>query len=77
MKLFDGMKKGLFEEGECCLKAKIDPAHVNPTMRDPVIYRIKYRPHPHCGNKVKKYLLKNLFIIVIFYIILVVHLPML
>jgi len=30
---------------------KIDMTHVNPNMRDPVAYRIRYVPHPHAGNK--------------------------
>ncbi len=30
---------------------KIDHQHQNPTMRDPVAYRIKYTPHPHVGDK--------------------------
>jgi len=25
--------------------------HSNPTLRDPVAYRIKYFVHPHVGNK--------------------------
>jgi glutaminyl-tRNA synthetase len=51
LKMFDGMRRGLYEEGKVCLRLKIDPAHVNPTMRDPVAYRIRYTPHPHAGNK--------------------------
>lgn len=30
---------------------KIDMQHVNPCMRDPVAYRIRYVPHPHAGDK--------------------------
>ena len=30
---------------------KIDMKHVNPCMRDPVAYRIRYTPHPHAGDK--------------------------
>ena len=48
---FEGMRMGLYSESECCLKLKIDPAHPNPTMRDPVCYRIRYTPHPHTGDK--------------------------
>ena len=25
--------------------------HPNFVMRDPVIYRIRYTPHPHCGDQ--------------------------
>jgi len=51
LKMFEAMKNGLYEEGEVSLRLKIDPAHENPTMRDPIAYRIKYTPHPHAGNK--------------------------
>ena len=45
------MKAGFYAEKECCLRAKIDYLSPNPTLRDPTIYRIKYIPHPHLGNK--------------------------
>lgn len=48
---FDLMKSGYYAEGEACLRAKIDYNSKNPNMRDPVIYRIKYVPHPHVGDK--------------------------
>ena len=48
--LFDKMKKGEFEEGECVLRAKIDMAHSNLNMRDPVMYRILKKPHYHSGD---------------------------
>lgn len=51
LKLFEMMRQGRFEEKECCLRMKIDMKHPNPCMRDPVAYRIKYVPHPHCGDK--------------------------
>lgn len=38
---------GLYKENEVCLRAKIDPEHPNPTLRDPPLYRIKFTPHPH------------------------------
>jgi len=41
------MKLGLYKENEVCLRAKIDPAHNNPTLRDPIMYRIRYTTHPH------------------------------
>ena len=49
--LFEKMKNGEFKEGECVLRAKIDMAHPNINMRDPVIYRIKYMPHHRTGDK--------------------------
>lgn len=51
LKMFENMRRGLYEEGKVSLRLKIDPAHVNPTMRDPVAYRIKYTPHPHAKDK--------------------------
>ncbi|TVR86613.1 MAG: glutamine--tRNA ligase/YqeY domain fusion protein [Saprospirales bacterium] len=49
--LFEGMKKGEFEEGSRVLRAKIDMASPNMHMRDPVIYRIKRMAHHRTGNK--------------------------
>lgn len=45
------MRLGLHEEGALSLRAKIDCKHNNTTMRDPVIYRIKFHSHPHVGDK--------------------------
>lgn len=49
--LFQKMKNGEFEEGECVLRAKIDMAHPNLNMRDPIIYRILKQPHHNTGDK--------------------------
>lgn len=49
--LFEQMRQGRMAENECCLRMKIDMKHVNPNMRDPVAYRIRYVPHPHAGEK--------------------------
>lgn len=51
LKEFQLMKAGFYAEKEVCLRAKIDYLNANPTLRDPAIYRIKYIPHPHLGNK--------------------------
>lgn len=51
LKEFQLMKAGFYAEKEVCLRAKIDYLNPNPTLRDPTIYRIKYTPHPHLGNK--------------------------
>jgi glutaminyl-tRNA synthetase len=51
MDLFERMRAGEFEEGTHVLRAKIDIASPNITMRDPVIYRIKKEPHYRTGNK--------------------------
>ena len=51
LKLFDLMRKGYYDEAEACMRMKIDMKHTNPCMRDPVAFRIKYKPHPHAGDK--------------------------
>jgi glutaminyl-tRNA synthetase len=48
--LFARMKKGEFEDGSKTLRAKIDMAHVNMLMRDPVLYRIKHAHHHRTGD---------------------------
>jgi len=48
--LFEGMKNHQFKEGEHVLRAKIDMAHPNLTMRDPVMYRMKFDPHHRTGT---------------------------
>lgn len=45
------MKAGYYSEGECVLRAKINYKSPNTVMRDPPMYRIKYTPHPHQGDK--------------------------
>jgi len=49
--LFERMKSGEFEEGTHVLRAKIDMASPNMTMRDPVMYRIKKEEHYRTGNR--------------------------
>lgn len=49
--LFERMRKGEFDEGECVLRAKIDMASPNLNMRDPALYRIKKVPHHRTGDK--------------------------
>jgi len=48
--LFVRMKNGEFPDGAKVLRAKIDMAHTNMLMRDPVIYRIKHAHHHRTGN---------------------------
>lgn len=49
--LFQKMKAGDFPDGSKTLRAKIDMAHPNMLMRDPVLYRIKHAHHHRTGNK--------------------------
>ena len=51
LQLFENMKNGMYQEGEKVLRAKIDMAHPNINMRDPVLYRIIYTSHHRHGNK--------------------------
>jgi glutaminyl-tRNA synthetase len=48
--LFEKMKNGEFEDGKCTLRAKIDMAHTNMHMRDPLMYRIKHAHHHRTGD---------------------------
>ena len=48
--LFERMRKGEFEDGAMVLRAKIDMAHPNMNMRDPVMYRIKRMTHHRVGD---------------------------
>jgi glutaminyl-tRNA synthetase len=48
---FERMRLGMFDEGAAVLRMKIDMQHPNPSMRDPVAYRIKYAAHPHVGDR--------------------------
>jgi len=49
--LFERMKNGEFPDGSRTLRAKIDMAHVNMLMRDPILYRIKHAKHHRTGDK--------------------------
>jgi len=51
LELFEKMKKGEFADGSRTLRAKIDMAHVNMLMRDPVLYRIKHAHHHRTGDE--------------------------
>ncbi len=48
--LFARMKAGEFADGSRTLRAKIDMAHPNMIMRDPVLYRIKHAHHHRTGD---------------------------
>ncbi len=49
--LFERMKGGEFPDGSKTLRAKIDMAHPNINMRDPVMYRILHAHHHRSGDK--------------------------
>ena len=56
MDLLERMKDGEFPDGSRVLRAKIDMAHPNLNMRDPVMYRILHEPaHHRTGSKWKIY----------------------
>ena len=48
--LFARMRAGEFKNGEHALRAKIDLAHPNFKLRDPVLYRILHASHYRTGN---------------------------
>lgn len=48
--LFQRMKNGEFPDGSRTLRAKIDMAHINMLMRDPILYRIKHANHHRTGD---------------------------
>ncbi|MEG0500495.1 MAG: glutamine--tRNA ligase, partial [Rikenellaceae bacterium] len=49
--LFARMRAGEFENGAMVLRAKIDMAHPNMLLRDPLMYRIVHAEHHRTGNK--------------------------
>ena len=48
--LFERMRAGEFADGTHVLRAKIDMAHPNINMRDPVMYRILHANHHRTGD---------------------------
>lgn len=51
LRLFEEMKNGKYKDGEKTLRAKIDMAHPNLLLRDPLMYRIKHEHHHRTGDK--------------------------
>lgn len=44
------MRSGQVADGECVLRAKIDMAHGNINMRDPILYRVRKQSHHQTGD---------------------------
>ena len=49
--LFREMREGKYKDGEKVLRAKIDMAHPNMLLRDPLMYRIIHSTHHRTGDK--------------------------
>ncbi len=49
--LFERMRKGEFPDGSRTLRARIDMAHPNLNMRDPIMYRIVHETHHRQGDQ--------------------------
>jgi glutaminyl-tRNA synthetase len=49
--LFKRMRAGEFPDGKYTLRARIDMASPNITLRDPIMYRIKREPHYRTGDQ--------------------------
>lgn len=50
LRLFGEMRDGKYPDGAKVLRAKIDMAHPNLLLRDPIIYRIKHASHHRTGD---------------------------
>ena len=50
IQLFSQMREGVFPDGAKVLRAKIDMAHPNMHLRDPLLYRIRHVEHHRTGN---------------------------
>jgi glutaminyl-tRNA synthetase len=48
--LFRRMREGAFPDGACVLRARIDMAHPNVLLRDPLLYRIRHARHHRTGD---------------------------
>lgn len=49
--LFERMRNGEFDQGQCVLRAKMDLSSPNMHLRDPIMYRIKKVHHHQTGDK--------------------------
>lgn len=55
LRLLRGMRDGLYPEGSRVLRARIDMAHENMQLRDPIMYRIRDAAHHRTGETWKIY----------------------
>jgi glutaminyl-tRNA synthetase len=51
LQLFGEMRAGKYKDGEKTLRARVDMAHPNLLLRDPLMYRIKHAHHHRTGDK--------------------------
>jgi glutamyl-tRNA synthetase len=51
MRIWKGMLKGEYREGDVVIRIKTDMKHKNPAFRDRVLFRISEKAHPRVGNK--------------------------
>lgn len=51
LKEFERMRRGMYKEKEASLRLKFDLSSPNPNLWDPVAYRVRYKAHPHVGDK--------------------------
>ncbi len=51
LEIFGAMRAGKYEDGAKVLRAKLDMAHPNMLMRDPIMYRILHTDHHRTGDK--------------------------
>jgi len=49
--LFRRMRAGELPDGACVLRARIDMAHPNVLLRDPLLYRIRHAHHHRTGDR--------------------------
>lgn len=50
LRMFNNMRRGMYEEGSVSLRMKGDMQASNPQMWDMIAYRIIYREHPHAKD---------------------------
>lgn len=51
LRKFEDMRRGMYAEGEACLRMKQDIKNENYNMFDLVAYRIKYVEHPKASGQ--------------------------